>query len=130
MKSKSVRNAAYLVAIIGVLLHAYLIYFHTERHGSVYGVIVPAMNVVPYLVCIVLARVTTKPVMALCSGLLVLMVDLSIFHDYLFSTRTFRFALIEFYQIMFKTAVVVPLGCFVGSLIDKYCGRSGVKHVD
>jgi len=129
MNSKYIAYAAYLVAVAGILLHLYLTIYHTMS-GSIYFIIVPAMNVIPYLVCIYLARSMKKPVMPLCAAILVLAMDLYLFQEYFFSTTTYRYLFIETMQILMKTVVIVPLGCFVGFLIDKALNRDGEKKGD
>ena len=129
MNSKSITYVAYLVAIVGVLLHLYLTIYHTMS-GSIYFVIVPAMNVIPYLVCIYLARSMKKPVMPLFAAIMVLAMDLYLFQEYFFSTTTYRYLFIETMQILMKTVVIVPLGCFVGFLIDRLINRDGEKKGD
>ena len=127
MKSKSMTNAAYLAALLGVLLHLYLTVAYPAG-GSVYFNIVPVMNIIPYLICIFLARSMKKPIMPLTAGIIVLVLDLFLFNEYLFSTKTYRFLLIEIYQIMLKTAVILPLGCFVGYVIDRFLQRGAEKQ--
>ena len=118
MKSKSMTTAALIVSIVGIILHIYLTCFHTPS-GSFSFLIIPLMNLIPYLICIVLIKTVTKPTIPLCAGLLLLVFDLYLFNDYFFSTKTYRYQLIEAYQIMFKTAVIVPIGCLIGNLLDK-----------
>src|SRR5512136_695292 len=110
MNSKYITYAAYLVAIVGVLLHLYLTIYHTMS-GSIYFVIVPAMNVIPYLVCIYLARSLKKPVMPLLAAIMVLAMDLYLFQEYFFSTTTYRYLFVETMQILMKTVLIVPAGC-------------------
>jgi hypothetical protein len=129
MNSKYIAYAAYLAAIVGVLLHLYLTIYHTMS-GSIYFVIVPAMNVIPYLVCIYLARSMKKPVMPLLAAIMVLAMDLYLFQEYFFSTTTYRYLFIETMQILMKTVVILPAGCFVGFLIDKLINRDGEKKGD
>lgn len=129
MNGKFITYAAYLAAIVGVLLHLYLTIYHTMS-GSIYFVIVPAMNVIPYLVSIYLARTMKKPVMPLLAAIMVLAMDLYLFQEYFFSTTTYRYLFIETMQILMKTVVVVPAGCFVGFLIDKLMKRDGEKKGD
>jgi len=129
MNSKYITYAAYLVAIAGVLLHIYLTIHHTMS-GSIYFVIVPAMNVIPYLVCIYLARSMKKPVMPLLAAIMVLAMDLYLFQEYFFSMTTYRYLFIETMQILMKTVVIVPAGCFAGFLIDKLMNRDAEKKGD
>jgi hypothetical protein len=129
MNSKYITYATCLVAIAGILLHIYLTIYHTMS-GSIYFVIVPAMNVIPYLVCIYLARSMKKPVMPLLAAILVLAMDLYLFQEYFFSTTTYRYLFIETMQILMKTIVIVPAGCFAGFLIDKVIKRDGEKKGD
>jgi hypothetical protein len=129
MNSKSMTYAAYLAAITGILLHIYLTVFHSTG-GSLYFYIVPAMNVIPYLICIFLARSLRKPLMPLLAAILVLAVDLYLFQGYFFSTKTYRFMVVEMYQIILKTVVIIPVGCLIGFLIDKSMNRDGEKKND
>src|SRR5512135_2327299 len=113
MNSKSMTYAAYLVALAGILLHIYLTLVHTMG-GSAHFYVVPAMNVIPYLACIYLVLIMRKPVMALVAAIILLLLDIYLFREYFFSTRTYRFMFIEMMQILIKTVVIVPLGCLVG----------------
>ncbi|WP_041245454.1 hypothetical protein [Geotalea uraniireducens] len=124
MKSKSMTTAALIVSIVGITLHIYLTCFHTPS-GSFYFLIVPLMNMIPYLICIVLIKTVPKPTIPLCAGLLLLIFDLYLFESYLFSTKTYRYQFVEVYQIMFKAAVIVPIGCLIGNLLDKVIRRQG-----
>ena len=128
MNSKSMTFAAILVASCGVLLHLYLTFFHSMA-GDIYYHIVPLMNMTPYLICIVLTKVTKRPIMPLCAGLLVLLIDFYIFYEYLIGVKTYRHLLIESYQVFLKTAAVLPIGCFIGFLIDKRSGDSAAKRL-
>jgi hypothetical protein len=118
MKGKAMRIAAYLASALGVVLHVYLTIVDPLA-GSLYDIIVPFMDAIPYLVCIIIARSIAKPIMPLCAGLILFMTDIYLFHDYLAATRIHRFVVVEFYQTVFKTVVMVPAGCFIGFLIDK-----------
>jgi len=125
MNSTAMRYGAYLVSTWGVLLHVYLTMYHAA--GPVSYHIVPAMNVIPYLLCMILARSSTRPIMFLCASLLVLVTDVYLFWGYMASARTYRFQLVEWFQIMFKTAVVVPLGCLMGYAIAKLLRHEDAK---
>ncbi|HTP66578.1 MAG TPA: hypothetical protein VMJ66_14395 [Geobacteraceae bacterium] len=127
MKSRSMINAAYLTALLGVLLHLYLTVANPAG-GSAYFNIVPVMNIIPYIICIFLARSMKKPIMPLSAAIMVLLLDLFLFNEYLFATKSYRFLLVEIYQIMLKTAVILPLGCFIGYLIDRFVQRGGEKQ--
>ena len=129
MKTKPLSNAAYFVSALGVLFHLYLTLFHSTR-GSFYYIIIPLINVLPYLLCMVLVKLSRKPLLPLCSCLMLLLFDVYLFHKYFFSTRTYRFQVIEYYLIMFKTVVILPAGCLIGYLSDKIIQRRTVKRTD
>jgi hypothetical protein len=118
MKSKVMTIAACIASIGGVLLHIYLTSYHTPS-GSSSFLVVPLMNTIPYLICLVLIKMVNKPAMPLCAALLLLAFDLYLFKNYFFPTKTYRYQFIEMYQIMFKTAVIVPIGCFIGNVLGK-----------
>lgn len=118
LENKYIKSAAYLVAICGVLMHAYLTAVHTMS-GSIYYYLIPAMNVIPYLVCLFITASSTRPAMPLCAALMVLSFDLYLFQDYFFSERTYRFQIIESFQILLKIVIIVPVGCLVGYLADR-----------
>lgn len=118
MNSKSMTIAALTVSIVGIALHIYLTCFHTPS-GSFSSLIVPLMNMIPYLICIVLIKTVTKPTIPLCSALLLLMVDLYLFKDYFFSTKTYRYQIFETYLLIIKVAVIVPIGCLIGNVLGK-----------
>lgn len=118
MENKHLRIAAYLIAICGVLLHAYLTAVHTMS-GSIYYYLVPAMNVIPYLICMGITASSTRAIMPLCAALMVLLLDLYLFQDYFFSARTYRFQIIEIFQILLKIVIIVPAGCLVGYLVER-----------
>ncbi len=127
MNSKSMTYAACVAALAGILLHIYLTLVHTMG-GSAYFYVVPAMNVIPYIVCFFLALITKKPVMALVAAIMLLLMDIYLFQEYFFSTRAYRFMFIEMMQILIKTVVIVPLGCLVGFLIQKAMKKDGEKE--
>ncbi len=127
MKSKSLTNAAYLAALLGVLLHLYLTIAHPAG-GPIYFNIVPLMNIIPYLICIILARSMKRPIMPLSAAIMVLLLDLFLFNEYLFATKTYRFLLVETYQMTLKTVVILPLGCFIGYVIDRVMQRNAEKQ--
>jgi hypothetical protein len=129
MNSRMITYAAYLAAMAGVLLHVYLTLFHTMS-GSLYFHIVPAMNVIPYLVCIYLAWSMKKPVMPLLAAIMVLAMDLYLFQDYFFSTTTYRYLFIEMMQILMKTFIIVPFGCLIGYFIHKQLNENADKNTD
>ena len=129
MNSKFMTYAVYLVAIIGVALHIYLTIYHTMS-GSIYFIIVPALNVIPYLIGIFLARTAKKPIEPLLATILVLVTDFYIFQDYFFSTTTYRYLFIETMQILMKIVVIMPIGYFAGFLIDKIINKEGQKEAN
>ena len=129
MNSKYMAYAVYLVAIVGVALHIYLTIYHTMS-GSIYFIIVPAMNVIPYLICVFLARTAKKPIKPLLATILVLVTDLYMFQDYFFSTTTYRYLFIETMQILMKIVVILPIGYFAGFLIDKIINKEGQKEAN
>jgi len=129
MNSKYMTYAVYLVAIVGVALHIYLTIYHTMS-GSIYFIIVPAMNVIPYLICVFLARTAKKPIEPLLATILVLVTDFYIFQDYFYSTTTYRYLFIETMQILMKIVVIMPIGYFAGFLIDKIINKEGQKEAN
>ena len=94
MGNKYIRITAYLTAICGVLMHAYLTAVHTMS-GSIYYYLVPAMNIMPYLICLFVTASSTRAIIPLCAALMVLSFDLYLFQGYFFSGRTYRFQIIE-----------------------------------
>jgi hypothetical protein len=98
--------------------------------GSVYNLIVPGLNAAPYLACLAFAITTTRPAMPLCAALIVLLIDVYLFHGYFLSTRTYRFAMIEVYQVIFKMVVILPIGCFIGFVIDKLGKHDAQKQAE
>ncbi|HLO26550.1 MAG TPA: hypothetical protein VK187_10575 [Geobacteraceae bacterium] len=118
MKSKSMTTAAFIVSLVGIMLHIYLTFFHTPS-GSLYLLVIPLMNIIPYLICVVLIKTVSKPAIPLCAALLLLVFDLYLFKNYFFTTRTYRYQFIEMYHILFKTAVILPIGCLIGNLLGK-----------
>lgn len=129
MKIKPMPFAAYLVSSMGILLHVYLTLFHTVK-GSIYYLIVPAMNVIPYLACMILIRISARPIILLCAGLVLISLDLYQFSEYFFSTRTYRFLVIESYIIILKTAVILPAGCLIGLLLDGLIKRYAARRTE
>ncbi len=129
MNGKLMTYAAYLVAFAGVMLHIYLTLFHTMS-GSITFKIVPALHVVPYLICVSLVRLKKKPIMPLCAAILVLLTDLCMFQDYLFSDQTFRYMFIETMQIVMKTVIILPIGYFIGNMVDKLMNRGAEKKTE
>jgi hypothetical protein len=126
MNGKLMTYAAYLAAFAGVMLHIYLTLFHTMS-GSIAFKIVPALHVVPYLICVSLVRLKKKPIMPLCAAILVLLTDLCMFQDYLISDQTFRYMFIETMQIVMKTVIILPIGYFIGNMVDKFMNRGAEK---
>jgi hypothetical protein len=112
------KYAAYLVSTLGIILHLYLTFFHTTA-GSINYLIVPAMNLIPYLACMIVLLSSARPILPLCAATILLLFDLYLFSGYIFSTKTYRYLVIESYFIIFKTAVIVPIGCLIGYVIDK-----------
>lgn len=123
MKSTPMTTAAFIVSIVGIMLHIYLTFFHTPS-GSLYFLVIPLMNIIPYLICIVLIKAVSKPAMPLCAALLLLVYDLYLFKNYFISTRTYRYQFVETYLIMFKTAVILPIGCLIGNVLARVMTRS------
>jgi hypothetical protein len=129
MKVTAMRNTAYVVSALGVALHVYLTCIQPAT-GSLYYLIVPLMNVIPYLACVIIAWTITRPIMPLCASLIILLLDLYLFQGYLSFERTYRFAVLEVYQILFKTIVILPCGCLIGFMIDKLFIHSAIKRDD
>ena len=100
MKHKFIRSAAYLVAILGIILHLYLTSIQ-QTTGITYVLIATVMNIIPYVICILLTKGTAKPVMPLCAGFMILIMDFYMFNGYLTGNRTHRFVLIEIYKDIF-----------------------------
>ncbi len=88
-----------------------------------YMVCVVAFNIVPYAICLILAK-SMRPLMALCAAVLLLIVDVWLYNDIIavpgFSLRTFVYsAVITMYAPLWKMALVLPAGWLVGLMIDK-----------
>jgi hypothetical protein len=98
--------------------------------GSAYFYIVPAMNAIPYLVCIYLAWSMNKPIMPLIAAILVLVTDFYLFRGIFSSMTTYRYQFMEMMQILMKTVVIVPLGCLIGSFVHKQLNRDGEKRAE
>ncbi len=129
MKLLSIRNVTYLVAAAGMV--PYLVGF-AERIDRItlYLVCVVVFNAVPYAICLFLLR--TRPLMALCASVLLLIVDAELYKDIIiykgFSIPNFVYsAVVSMYAPLWKIALVLPVGCLVGLMIGRILHKNPEK---
>jgi hypothetical protein len=123
MKLATMTATAYLISSAGILVHLYLTMALAGHEPSLL-LIIPAMNSLPYILCIMLTRITGRPLNLICAGLLLLASDAYFFKGLLLGTDPMRKQMVECYQIIFKLAVVVPFGYLVGISMSKVFCRN------
>jgi len=122
MRSGRIVRLTYLVLSLGAALHVYLAACHTIE--SAFNVMVTLfLSLLPYVMCLVLLSCSNNPLMALCSGLLLLTADLFLFRNFLFDDRWVGYNLIGISTPIWKLVLLVPLGCFIGRMIDYVTAR-------
>jgi len=127
MTNGRIDKLTYLVLSLGAALHVYLAAGHTI--GLTFNVMVTLfLSMLPYVMCLVLLSCSNNPLMALCSGLLLLTADLFLFRNFLFDKSGVGFNLIGIFTPVWKLALLVPLGCFIGRMIDNYVTSRGNKN--
>jgi hypothetical protein len=116
MRNGRIDKLTYLVLSLGAALHVYLAAGHTI--GLTFNVVVTLfLSMLPYVMCLVLLSCSNNPLMALCAGLLLLAVDLFLFRNFIFDSSGAGYNLISIYTPVWKLALLVPLGCFIGRMI-------------
>jgi hypothetical protein len=126
MKHGSIRKAAYLVVGLGVVLHVYLAVGHALQPDFKLH-LMPLMGILPYAMCLVLLKYFRSPVPALCTALLLLTADLFLFRNFIVDSSGAGYNLISIYTPVWKLALLVPLGCFIGRMIDNVVTSRGNK---
>ena len=119
MKNESVDKATYVVLSLGVLLHVYLAVSHSME-STFNFIIIPAMNILPYLICLIILMMAKKSIMALCAGLSILVTDIFLFNNFIFNQMAVGYAIIGIFTPLWKVGLSLPIGCFIGLMIDKY----------
>jgi hypothetical protein len=126
MRSGRIDRLTYLVLILGAALHVYLAASHAVEL-TLNSMITPFLSMLPYVMCLVLLSCSNKSLMALCAGLLLLTADLILFRNFIFDSRGAGYNLISMYTPVWKLVLLVPLGCFIGRMIDSYVTSRGNK---
>ena len=127
MTNGRIDKLTYLVLSLGAALHVYLAAGHAI--GLTSNVMITLfLNMLPYVMCLVLLSCSNNPLMALCSGLLLLTADLFLFRNFLFDNRGVGYNLIGISTPVWKLVLLVPLGCFIGRMIDNYVTARGNKN--
>ena len=127
MRSGRIDKLTYLVLSLGAALHVYLAASHTIE--LTFNVMVTLfLSMLPYVMCLVLLTCSNNPLMALCAGLLLLTADLFLFRNFLFDNRGVGYNLIGISTPIWKLVLLVPLGCFIGRMIDNYVTSRGNKN--
>jgi len=97
-------------------------------------VITVLVNFLPYVFCLVIDRIMNRSVMAACSSILLLTVDLWLFRD-IIDSHSFSGVPIIFYDIvvprlspLLKLVIILPSGCLAGFLVEKYCHGTPNSH--
>jgi hypothetical protein len=127
MKHGSIRNTACLVVGLGVVLHLYLAVGHAMQSDFNLH-LMPLIGLLPYAVCLVLLKIFRSPVTALCTALLLLTADLFLFRNFIFDSSGAGYNLLSIYTPSWKLALLVPLGCFIGRMIDNFVASRGNKN--
>ena len=127
MTNGRIDKLTYLVLSLGAALHVYLAAGHTIGLTSKVMVTL-VMSMLPYVMCLVLLSCSNKPLMALCSGLLLLTADLLLFRNFLFDNSGVGYNLIGISTPVWKMVLLMPLGCFIGRMIDNYVTSRGNKN--
>ncbi len=123
MKQVTVRKMTYLVVAVGTIMYVAALIERIDRlHPYTFWVV--AFNVLPYIVCLFLVRTVQRPLAPLCASVLLLVTDTWLFKNIIafkgFSLDTFVYsAVITMYAPLWKMALVLPVGCIVGLMIDK-----------
>ena len=119
MKNASIDKATYVVIILGTLLHVYLAVCRSmETSFNVF--IIPALNILPYVICLVILKMGKKSITALCAALAVLVTDIFLFNNFIFNPGAMGYNLLGIFTPVWKVALALPIGWIVGLMIDKY----------
>ena len=82
MRNGRIVRLTYLVLSLGAALHVYLAAGHIIE--SAFNVMVTLfLSILPYVICLLLLSCSNNPLMALCSGLLLLTADLFLFRNFI-----------------------------------------------
>ena len=127
MRSGRIDKLTYLVLSLGAALHVYLAASNTIE--LTFNVMVTLfLSMLPYVMCLVLLSCSNNPLMALCAGLLLLAADLLLFRNFLFDNSGVGYNLIGISTPVWKMVLLMPLGCFIGRMIDNYVKARGNKN--
>lgn len=123
MKLLTAKNVTYLIVAVGIGMYVAALVDRIDRLNF-YLFCVVAFNMLPYAFCLMLLRTAKRPITALCSAILLLIVDLWLFKDIIafegFSVRKFAYSsIVTMYAPLWKMALVVPAGFLVGLAIHK-----------
>jgi hypothetical protein len=113
------KRATYSVSSLGVIVHLYMVVKRATA-SDLNMLITPVLNILPYLICLIILRYSSKSFMALCSSSLFLIADIYLYSDFLFSNKVFGFNLIGIFTPFWKIGICLPIGCCIGLMIDKY----------
>jgi len=126
MRNGRIDRLTYLVLGLGAALHVYLAAGHTI--GLTFNVVVNLfLSMLPYVMCLVLLSCSSNPLMALCSGLLLLAAYIFLFRNFIFDSSGAGYNLISIYTPVWKLVLLVPLGCIIGRMI-RYVTAPGNKN--
>lgn len=86
MNNESIKKVTYLVLSLGVILNVYLAVSHAME-STFNFIIIPALNVLPYLICLIISMKARRSIMALCAGLSILVTDILLFNNFIINQR-------------------------------------------
>lgn len=118
MKIESLNKVTFLLIVLGTAFHIY-VGIVVSTGGPVRAIIVPTLNIVPYLACLLLFKLARKT--ALFFGVVsLLLMDVYLFSGFLMGKSTFGFAMIGIFTLFMKLGISLLVGFIAGQLIEKH----------
>jgi hypothetical protein len=122
MCQTNLKYAIYIVLFLGACLHIYHVFtafIFTEGISS-FSLGLTAWSVIPYIICLIILRSFGSPVKALVAGLFIFIMDILIHVEVFISPSGSTAAVGLVFMPLWNSVLVIPIGCSVGWVIEKY----------
>jgi hypothetical protein len=119
---KNLKYATYIIIFLSACLHIYHVFraFISTEGISKFSLGVMAWSIVSYIICLIILNSFGIPVKALIAGLFILIMDIWVHVDVFLSPSGSTAAVGLLFIPLWNMVLIIPIGCFLGWLIEKY----------
>jgi hypothetical protein len=117
---KNIKYVIYAILCLGVCLHIFTALVNSTGGITSFSIGELIWSIVPYIICLIILRSVGTPIKALGASLLILIMDAWIYVNVFITPSSSTAAIGLIIMPFWNMVLVIPIGCLLGWLIEKY----------